>query len=201
MFAKNLRLKAIVAAVLMAVLLTFITIMASPGSMARPLPESPLAAPSRSRPLSESPLAVPSPLPALSPTISPALPNAERAVQFVAQRQGTPRESLSLVDTFTIELPLTGVTLWHGLVLDVQDKTHLLYEVFIHEGTKEILTGSEVNPSAYWEAEERAFREKHGQHILKLAVRQAGVSVGDLEIANGFVQQHPRDGRWIWQGK
>jgi len=122
-------------------------------------------------------------------------------VQFVAQRQGTPRESLSLVDTFTIELPLTGVTLWHGLVLDVQDKTHLLYEVFIHEGTKEILTGSEVNPSAYWEAEERAFREEHGQRILKLAVRRARVSVGDLEIANGFVQQHPRDGRWVWQGK
>ncbi len=131
MFTKHLRLKAIVAAVLMAVMLTFIAIVASPGSMARPFPESPLAAPS-------SPLALPT-------VISPALPNTERAMQFVAQRQGTPQESLSLVDTSTIELPLTGMTLWRGLVLNTQDKTHLLYEVFIHEGTKEILTGRDVN--------------------------------------------------------
>lgn len=201
MFATHLRLKAIVTAVLMAVMLTFIAIVASPGSMARPLPESPLAAPSRSRPLSESPLAVPSPLPALNPTISPALPDAERAVQFVAQRQGTLWESLNLVDTFTIELPLTGVTLWRGLVLDTQGKSHPLHEVVIHEGTKEILANSGVNPSVYWESEEQAFREEHGQRIRKLAARRAGVPAGDLEIANGFVQQHPRDRRWVWQGK
>jgi len=49
-----------------------------------------------------------SPLPTPWPTISPDLPNAERALQFVAQRQGIPREWLILADAFAVELPPGG---------------------------------------------------------------------------------------------
>jgi len=94
MFTKNLRLKAIAAIILIVVLPTLVTTTALPESQARLLFDSPLPTPS------------PSPTP--WPTISPDLPNAERALQFVAQRQGIPQAWLTLADVFTTELPLAA---------------------------------------------------------------------------------------------
>lgn len=98
MFTKNLRLKAITAIILIVVLPTLVTTTALPESQARLLFDSPLPTP--------SPLPSPSPTP--WPTISPDLPNAERALQFVAQRQGIPREWLILAEAFAVELPPGG---------------------------------------------------------------------------------------------
>jgi len=59
----------------------------------------------------DSPIPTPSPSPSLTPwpTISPNLPNAERALQFVAQRQGIPQEWLILAEeAFAVELPPGG---------------------------------------------------------------------------------------------
>jgi len=145
----------------------------------------------------ESPLPSPTPW----PTISPDLPGSERALQFIAQRWDIPQEWLSVADSITIEFPLTGVTLWRGIVIDTQSGHHPWYEVFIHEGSKEILTGSEIDPLSYWEAEELAFREKHGEHILELVARREDISTDDLEIAIGYFRQNPRSGQWVWQGK
>ena len=94
MFTKNLSLKAITAIILIVVLPTLVTTTALPESQARLLFDSPLPTPS------------PSPTP--WPTISPDLPNAERALQFVAQRQGIPQAWLTLADVFTTELPLAA---------------------------------------------------------------------------------------------
>lgn len=191
MFTKSLRLKAITTVVLTTVLLTSAVTAILSESQARSLFDSPLPTPSPS----------PSPSPTPWPTISPDLPNAERALRFVAQRQGIPQEWLILADAFTTVLPLTGVTLWRGLVLDVHSKLHPLYEVFIHEGTKEILAGSEVDPQIYWQAEGMALREKIEDHILELVVRRAKARADKLEIATGFIRQDPRSGQWAWQGK
>jgi len=98
MFTKNLRLKAITAIILIVVLPTLVTTTALPESQARLLFDYPLPTP--------SPLPSSSPTP--WPTISPDLPNAERALQFVAQRQGIPREWLILADAFAVELPPGG---------------------------------------------------------------------------------------------
>jgi len=96
MCTKVLSPKAITTAVLMAILLLSAATGISPKLQARSL--------------FESPLPTPSPSPSLTPwpTISPDLPNAERASQFVAQRQGIPREWLILAEAFTVELPPGG---------------------------------------------------------------------------------------------
>ena len=190
MCTKDLRLKAITTVVLMAILLYSAATVAFPELQARSLFDSPLPTP--------SPLPSPSPTP--WPTIFPDLPNAERALQFVAQRQGIPREWLILAEAFTVELPLTEVALWRGLVLDIHNKHHPLYEVFIQEGTKEILTGSGVDPQIYWQAEETALRERLEDHILDLAARRAKVRADELEIAAGFIRPDQRNGQWVWQG-
>jgi len=191
MFTKNQRLKALATVVLTAVLLTSVVMAILPGLQARSLFDSPLPTPSPP----------PSPSPTPWPTISPDLPSSERALRFVAQREDIPQEWLILADSFTVEFPLTGVTLWRGLVLDVHSKHHPLYEVFIHEGTEEILTGNEIDPQIYWQAEETAFRERIEDHILDLVARRAKAPADKLEIVAGFLQQDPFSGQWVWQGK
>ena len=98
MFTRNLSLKAITTVVLMAILLYSAATVAFPELQARSLFDSPLPTP--------SPLPSPSPTP--WPTISPDLPNAERTLQFVVQRQGIPQAWLTLADVFTTELPLAA---------------------------------------------------------------------------------------------
>lgn len=162
-----------------------------------PLPttESPTSQP----PYFQSPLPTPSPTPL--PTIPPDLPNSERAVLFIAQRERIPQERLLLADAFTTEFPLTHQTVWQGLVLALQDGGPVLYEVLVDENTKGILTGSAIDPETYWKAEETAFRERYASQILSLAAQKQKVSASDLAIAAGILEHYALTGQTVWQGK
>lgn len=148
----------------------------------------------------QSPLPTPTFTP--FPTISPDLPNDQRALLFVSQREGVPGGHLRLVDAVTVAFPLTGATLWKGLVTDVEDRLHPLYEVFIDEGSKEILNGTSVDPLSYWGAEEKAFRERYRKQIANAVASRERISADQLEIAPGLLAQYPLGSdSWVWQGK
>lgn len=164
--------------------------------------QSPLPTPESqtSQPLYfQSPL--PTPMPTPFPTISPNLPNSERALLFIAQRKQVPQDRLLLADAFTIGFPLTHRSLWQGLVLDSQDGTPVLYEVLIDGDTKEILTEGLTNPEAYWATEEIAFREHYADQILSLVSRREGVPVSSLDIAAGIMEYYALTGQIVWRGK
>lgn len=142
-----------------------------------------------------------SPLPVPSPTIAPNLPHPQRALSFVAQRQGLLEKQLVLADASTIEFPLTRRTLWRGLVLDTEGRSPLLYEVLIDENTRAILTGGPVDPQTYWQAEEKAFRERFAPRVLALVAQRERTAVNQLEIVSGVLEHYPLSGQMVWRGK
>jgi subtilisin family serine protease len=161
--------------------------------------ESPLATPSSSM---TSPLPTPAlpPSPTPSPTISPGLPNGERAILFVAQHRDMLRDQLKLVESTVTILPLTGVSLWRGAVLELDSRLHYLHEVFIREDTKQMVTGS-LDPSTFWQAEEEAFRNEHHAMIANLAAKRGKVAVDDLEVAVGSLRKDASSEQFVWTGK
>jgi hypothetical protein len=142
-----------------------------------------------------------SPLPVPSPTIAPHLPHPQRALSFVAQRQGVLEEQLVLADASTIEFPLTRRTLWRGLVLDTESRNPSLYEVLIDENTREILTGGPVDPQTYWQAEEKAFCERFASRVLALVAQREKTAVNQLEIVSGVLEHYPLIRQMVWRGK
>lgn len=142
-----------------------------------------------------------SPLPVPLPTIAPSLPHPQRALLFVAQRQGVSERQLVLADASVIEFPLTRRTLWRGSVLDAESRSPSLYEVLIDENTREILTGGPVDPQTYWQAEERAFRERFGPRVLALVAQREKTAVNQLEIASGVLEHYPLSRQMVWRGK
>ncbi len=142
-----------------------------------------------------------SPLPVPSPTIAPSLPHPQRALSFVAQRQGLSEEQLVLADALTIEFPLTRRTLWRGLVLDTESRSPSLYEVLIDENTREVLTGGLVDPQTHWQAEEKAFRERFGSRVLALVAQREKVAMNQLEIVSGILEHYPLTGQMVWRAK
>ena len=142
-----------------------------------------------------------SPLPVPSPTIAPDLPHPQRALLFVAQRQGLLEKQLVLADASTIEFPLTRRTLWRGLVLDTASRKPSLYEVLIDANTREILTSGPVDPQTYWQAEEKAFREQFASRVLTLVAQREKTAVSQLEIVSGVLEHYPLSGRTVWRGK
>jgi hypothetical protein len=87
------------------------------------------------------------------------------------------------------------------MVLETETRLHYLHEVFIHEDTKDILNGHPADPTVYWKAEERAFREKHRARIVDLVAEREGISADDLEIAVGTLGRDPATGQLVWLGK
>lgn len=126
--------------------------------------------------------------------------NQQRAIAYIANREGIPADVLRLVDAETIILPLSGVTLWRGQVLDIQDRLHLLYEVWIDEETQFILNGR-MDPMTYWQSEEQMFREQYRKQILETTAIRKRCTVAGLQIVAGALERDPLTGAWVWSGK
>ncbi len=126
--------------------------------------------------------------------------NQQRAIAYIANREGIPADVLRLVDAETIIFPLSGVTLWRGQVLDIQNRLHLLYEVWIDEETQFILNGR-MDPMTYWQSEEQMFREQYRKQILKTTAIRKRCTVAGLQIVAGALERDPLTGAWVWSGK
>jgi hypothetical protein len=95
------------------------------------------------------------------PTSVPTPPasSEETALRWVSQTAGIPIDRLSVVDAFTLELPLTGQVLYREWVLDRGGQGQLLHEVTIDESGEPLSKGG--TEDVLWEAEAQAYRDKY----------------------------------------
>lgn len=126
--------------------------------------------------------------------------NQQRAIAYIANREEIPAAALRLVDAETITFPLSGATLWRGQVLDVWDRLHLLYEVWIDEETQSILNGR-VDPMTYWQTEEQLFREQYHTPILEAVATRGQRAAAGLQVVTGALERHSLTDTWVWSGK
>jgi len=133
----------------------------------------------------------PSPMPTLAPSPTPTLPsfpnNEARALYWIAQTRILPQDRLVLVESSEIALPVTGGTVWQGLVLDPEGKSNLLYDVSIQRGEPRDM-------GDILQAENVAFR----QAVLQSFAREQDIP---LEHLRGFLEYYPLTNRWMWRGR
>jgi len=122
------------------------------------------------------------------------------ALSYIAQITGTGPDSLSLVETSTVLLPIMQVRLWNGILVHPNENGGDVYSVLIDADQRIILNGLNFNPQTYWEEAESSFRQANRDAILSQISRQNDIPAAELSIVNGVLHSYPLTQIIVWKG-
>jgi hypothetical protein len=123
----------------------------------------------------DSPILTPSPPPVPSPSPSPS-DEAQKALQYISEREGIPVEGLFVVNDLERTFPLIGRTFRDILILDVRTTEGQEYSVLVDLADGRI----EDDLNAIEDAEENAYRAKYGKFHPSLYERLQEIGDDDL---------------------
>jgi len=120
----------------------------------------------------------PLPTPPASPTPTPSAPSAEaqKALQYIAERESIPLEGLLIINDYEWVFPLLGRTFRDVLILDIRTSEGQEYHVLVDLADGHI----EDDWNAIEAAEEAAYRDKYGK--LHPALYERMQKAGDDDL-------------------